>query len=332
MSPEQCRGVNVGKGTDIYALGMILYEMFAGRLPFQGSFAELITHHLMTVPESPSRFRPMPRALDELIMRCLDKDPAQRPQTAEDLARLLDASLPIPGEDVPTGVPVPAPAQPAPATQAAPTTDPPGDTLAPPPGRTSADLTIRPARNRRGVLVVAGVAAVVVVGGVLFLGTRHSGGNDRQSLVVVVDAQSPATTVAPKPVPGRAHVVVKGVDVARVLVDGKVVAAGVREASIPDLAPGVSHALRVEAADRDPHERAFTVGAGGEVELEVSLAASGTPAPHLPPGRTPGDHARRHDSGAPKISEKTPSPTTPPPATSKPRHRDGLVGDDIFDK
>jgi serine/threonine protein kinase len=50
MSPEQCRGVNVEKGTDIYALGMILYEMFAGRLPFQGSFAELITHHLITVP------------------------------------------------------------------------------------------------------------------------------------------------------------------------------------------------------------------------------------------------------------------------------------------
>jgi serine/threonine-protein kinase len=64
MSPEQCRGVNVEKGTDIYALGMILYEMFAGRLPFQGSFAELITHHLMTVPEPPSRHRPMPRALD----------------------------------------------------------------------------------------------------------------------------------------------------------------------------------------------------------------------------------------------------------------------------
>ena len=339
MSPEQCRGVNVGKGTDIYALGMILYEMFAGRLPFQGSFAELITHHLMTVPESPSRFRPMPRALDQLIMRCVDKDSAQRPQSAEELARLLDASLPIPGEDVPTGVPVPvvaAAALPSPA----PTTDPPGDTLAPPPGRTSADLTMQPARNRRGMLVAAGVAATVVIGGVLVIsrGTRHSGGNDRQSLVVVVDAQSPATTVAPKPVPGRAHVVVRGVDVARVLVDGKVVAAGVREASVPDLAPGVSHALRVEAADHAPHERAFTVGAGGEVELEVSLAASGAPEPHLPPAHGPGDHARRHDNGAPRTSEKTPatgkttSPTSPPPATSKPRHRDGLVGDDIFDK
>ena len=56
MSPEQCRGVNVEQRTDIYALGVILYEMFAGRLPFQGSFAELITHHLMTVPDPPSRY------------------------------------------------------------------------------------------------------------------------------------------------------------------------------------------------------------------------------------------------------------------------------------
>src|SRR5512138_305681 len=101
MSPEQCRGVNVGKGTDIYALGMILYEMFAGRLPFQGSFAELITHHLVTVPDAPSRHRPMPRALDQLIMRCLDKDPAHRPQTAEELGKALEAALSATGDDLP---------------------------------------------------------------------------------------------------------------------------------------------------------------------------------------------------------------------------------------
>ena len=335
MSPEQCRGVDVGKGTDIYALGMILYEMFAGKLPFHGSFAELITHHLVTVPDAPSRHRPMPRALDQLIMRCLDKDQAQRPQSAEELARLLDAVLPVAGEDVATGIPVaPAPAAapaPAPAAKPAPTTDPPGDTLAPPPGRTSLDLTMQPARNNRGLLVAGVAAGAVVIGVAIFLGTRH-GGNDRQSLVAVTDAQPPGTAATSKPVPGRAHVVVKGVDVARVLVDGKVVVAGVHEATIPDLAPGVSHALRVEAADHAPHERAFTVAAGGEVELDVSLAAAGTPEPHLPAAHPPGDHPRHHDTAAPKIPATARTPTTPPPATSKPRHRDGLVGDDIFDK
>jgi len=309
--------------------------MFAGKLPFQGSFAELITHHLVTVPDAPSRHRPMPRALDQLIMRCLDKDQAHRPQSAEELARLLDAALPVAGEDVPTGVPVPGVPAPAPApasasaSQPEPTTDPPGDTLAPPPGRTSADLTMQPARNKRGLLVAGAVAGVVVIGGAIVIGTRHSGGNDRQSLVLVVDAQPPATGLAPKLAPGRAHVVVKGVDVARVLVDGKVVAAGVREASIPDLEPGVSHALRVEAADHVPHERAFTVGAGGEVELEVSLVAP--PEERPPPTRTPADLGGRHDRPV-RIPAKTSSPTTPPPAASKPRHRDGLVGEDIFDK
>src|SRR5204862_5157754 len=133
------------------------------------------------------------------------------------------------------------------------------------------DLTIQPARQGRPLLWVGVAGAAVLVVGAIVLGGRHAG-NDRGSLVVVADAQPPATASAPppKPVPGRAHVVVKGVDVARVLVDGRLVAAGVREARVLDLAPGEAHALRVEAADRAPHERTFTVAAGAEAELEVA--------------------------------------------------------------
>ena len=323
MSPEQCRGVNVERGTDIYALGMILYEMFAGQLPFKGSFAELITHHLITVPEPPSRHRPMPRALDQLILRCLDKDPAQRPQTAEELWRALETALPAAGSEV-AAPPLPAPAA-SPEPQPAPATDPPGDTLSPPPGRTANDLTIQPARQR-GPLVwalAAGAAAAIAIA--IVLGARNGGG-DKGSLVVVGDAQPPPATTAAKPVPGRAHVVVKGVDVARVLVDGKLIAAGVREARVLDLAPGEPHALRVEAVDRAPHERAFTVAAGAEAELEVSLAAPVPPEPQARP-HAGGAKTRRHDT----VATPGTTPTTPPPTTSKPRHRDGLVGDDIFD-
>jgi serine/threonine-protein kinase len=328
MSPEQCRGVNVERGTDIYALGMILYEMFAGQLPFKGSFAELITHHLITVPEAPSRHRAMPRALDQLIMRCLDKDPTQRPQTADELWRGLDAALPAAGSEMPAPPPAPAPAAAPPEAQAAPTTDPPGDTLAPPPGRTASDLTIQPARQGRPLLYVgaAGAAAVVVIAFALL---RGQGGGDRGGLVTVVDASplpAPATgtaTATAKPIPGRAHVVVQGVDVARVLVDGKLVAAGVREARVLDLAPGEPHALRVEAIDRAPHERTFTVAAGAEAKLEVSLAP---PEPRGGP-RAPGGGGRRQNTAA---TPKT--PTGAPAAPSGPRHRDGLVGDDIFGK
>jgi hypothetical protein len=126
-------------------------------------------------------------------------------------------------------------------------------------------------------------------------------------------------------------VVVKGTDVARVLVDGKLVAAGVREARVLDLTPGEAHALRVEAVDRTPHERSFTVAAGAEAELEVSLLAPAATAPATPPAAP---HAKRHDgsakAGAAKAAEG--APAAPGASTSKPRHRDGLVGDDIFDK
>ena len=102
-----------------------------------------------------------------------------------------------------------------------------------------------------------------------------------------------------------------------------------REARVLDLAPGESHALRVEAVDRAPHERSFTVAAGAEAELEVSLAPSTPPAVEPHPAA---QHAKRHDAPAAKVGQAgQPASPTPPPATSKPRHRDGLVGDDIFD-
>jgi tRNA A-37 threonylcarbamoyl transferase component Bud32 len=335
MSPEQCRGVNVGKGTDIYALGMILYEMFAGQLPFKGSFAELITHHLMTVPEAPSHHRPMSRALDQLIMRCLDKDPGQRPQSAEELGKAIEAALSAAGDEV-AGAAAASPAAreslpvPAAAPAAAPAeTDPPVDTLAPPPGRTAADLTIQPARQRRTALWAGAAGAGALVAVILAVAGRHGAGDKGQGpLVAVSDGQAPPAVAPAKPSPGRAHVVVKGADIARVLVDGKLIASGVHEARVLDLAPGESHALRVEAADRAPHERAFTVAAGAEAELEVSLSPPAAAAPtDIHPAS---QRARRREPSGPPTTAKGPA-TAPPPAASKPRHRDGLVGDDIFD-
>ena len=97
MSPEQCRGVGVDHRTDIYALGMILYEMFAGRLPFDGGVrraADAPPHH---GAEPPSRFAQLPPALDRLIVSCVEKDPAQRPQSAAALWKALETALPPDG-------------------------------------------------------------------------------------------------------------------------------------------------------------------------------------------------------------------------------------------
>jgi serine/threonine protein kinase len=102
MSPEQCLGHNVDHRTDIYALGVMLYQLFAGRLPFEGqSFAEIVTQQITAVPSPPSRWRAVAPPVEELILACLEKDRERRPQSAEELGRQLEAALravPSPGQ------------------------------------------------------------------------------------------------------------------------------------------------------------------------------------------------------------------------------------------
>ena len=94
MSPEQCIGQNVDHRTDIYAMGAIFYQVFAGRLPFDGrTFAEVVAQQLTAVPAPPSQFRAMAPALEHLILACLEKDAGKRPQSAAELAALLEAAL-----------------------------------------------------------------------------------------------------------------------------------------------------------------------------------------------------------------------------------------------
>ena len=94
MSPEQCHGRGIDHRTDIYALGVILYQIYTGTMPFRGeTFAEILTQQLTELPEAPSHHASMPTALDKLILRCLAKDANERPQSArelgEELARVL---------------------------------------------------------------------------------------------------------------------------------------------------------------------------------------------------------------------------------------------------
>jgi serine/threonine-protein kinase len=94
MSPEQCIGQNVDHRTDIYAMGAMLYQIFAGRLPFDGrTFAEVVAQQLTAVPGPPSQFRPMSAKLEQVILACLEKDAGKRPQTAAELAVMLEAAL-----------------------------------------------------------------------------------------------------------------------------------------------------------------------------------------------------------------------------------------------
>ena len=93
MSPEQVEGKDVDGCSDIYSLGVILYEMVTGRRPFDGETALAIAHkHKYEAPEDPRTADPqIPERLAQIILRCLEKDKARRYQAAEELRADLGA-------------------------------------------------------------------------------------------------------------------------------------------------------------------------------------------------------------------------------------------------
>jgi eukaryotic-like serine/threonine-protein kinase len=94
LSPEQAQGHAVTATSDLYSIGVMLYEMLAGRLPFDGDSAVAVAlKHLSEPPAPISQWRPdVHPALEAVVMAALAKDPAQRWQSAEDLVAALDAA------------------------------------------------------------------------------------------------------------------------------------------------------------------------------------------------------------------------------------------------
>jgi hypothetical protein len=105
MSPEQIqtpRAITIqnrGHRSDIYSYGVVLYEMLTGRVPFGGdSGAEEIYKvqhaHCVEAPPAPRQVNPsVPKALEELVLRCLEKDPDRRPQTCAELLQEFNTAM-----------------------------------------------------------------------------------------------------------------------------------------------------------------------------------------------------------------------------------------------
>src|SRR5688572_28242511 len=92
MSPEQCEGRgNIDHRTDCYALGIVLYEMITGRVPFIGEgYGEVLVQHLTQAPVAPSTIRGLiPPHVEQIVMKALEKRPEMRYPTMDEMMRGL---------------------------------------------------------------------------------------------------------------------------------------------------------------------------------------------------------------------------------------------------
>jgi len=209
MAPEQALCEAVSPQTDLYAVGVIAFELFTGQRPFTGrSHMEVVAHHLKTPPPAPSSLVPQPPELDDLVLRLLAKEPRQRPASASEVAREMRALLqPQGGSGVMTpraisrpvvavkpvaAAPVNAPTatlSPAPAT--------PGFATPPPPLATPA---VSRTPEAEGKLPGPLRAWAPLMGGVLTLALAIGVAVSRRPAESVPEAAPPpAVTVAPTP-------------------------------------------------------------------------------------------------------------------------------------
>src|ERR1700688_1317500 len=119
-APEQAQGEIVSPAADVYALGIVMYEMLTGRTPFDGDTPVAVAmQHIQDVPVPPSQLNPnIPPALEEIILRCLEKVPEMRFRDGSSLARALEMlgeeelGTVVPIGMGPGGVNTPAPGDP----------------------------------------------------------------------------------------------------------------------------------------------------------------------------------------------------------------------------
>jgi serine/threonine protein kinase len=281
MSPEQCEGKAslVDGRTDVYALGVVLYEMLTGRVPFIGEgYGEILMQHLTQHPIPPSQFRMIPPHVEVVVLKALEKRPDMRYPTMDEFMRamadpvgyveahggcgaflqrqLMPSTAPLP----PVNRLTPGPFTPVPGTLSPPSgiygqPTPPsgiyGSTTTPAPTTLGAAAgEVRPARGKTGFLI-AGVLVLAAAGGAIAFVMASKGkdevvaGNDPGSDKIIDASTAPVVT------PDAATVAATTPDAAvAVVVDAAVVAVAVDAgtgSADTDVGPGSGSAVTVAA-------------------------------------------------------------------------------------
>lgn len=176
MSPEQAEGLDLDARTDIYALGIILYQCLTGRVPFEAdTYMGVLTHHMFSAPPAiDSQASHRLDALAQVAMRCLTKSPAGRYKSMIELARAVDLALGAqPASEEETALLAPSAAGPGLRLRA------PDPTPSPGLARLAAGP---PMESNRSIIALGGVA-LVIIGGALAWATMGQVGGDAELVV-----------------------------------------------------------------------------------------------------------------------------------------------------
>ncbi len=169
MSPEQCTGLPIGPASDLYSLGVVLYEMLAGRPPFVDPLPSAILVKQATAPPPPlPRFCPAaPPELVRVVHALLAKSASDRPRSANEAKRMLERCLRRePAEETP------------------------------PLAATIASLNARPAAARLGVLI-----SLVLLFGALLVGAMNFRTANSEATTLRHEPEQPGSTALPTPLP-----------------------------------------------------------------------------------------------------------------------------------